>query len=91
MKESPDRALKSTKWTFVSGQGFYNAFKCESFQLSVVADELTFSISEVTKADCDKINQCPDTTSTCSEKHKDTRTSLSDIESVDTKASAEKA
>jgi hypothetical protein len=89
MKQSPDRALKSTKWTIIPGQGFNNAFKCVLLQLSVVADKLAFCICEVAQTDYYKVNQGPDSTTSCCQKHQDTRAGLPDVESVDSKAAAQ--
>lgn len=91
MKQSPDRALKSTEGTVVPGQGFYNAFKCESFQLPVVTDELTFSVSEAAHADHDEVNQSPDSAASCCKKHNDTCAGLTYIESMDSKAARKEA
>ena len=91
MKESPDRALKPAEGTVEPGQGFYNAFKCVLFQLSVVTDELAFRISEIAETDRHQVNKCPDSAASCSKEHEDAGSNLAGIEPVDTEASAEKA
>ena len=90
MKYSPDRTLSPAERAIAAGQGLYNAFKSELFQLSAHSDELSFAVSEVAHADDDEVDQCPYAASSASEELDNAGSGLAYIESMKSEPSAEK-